>query len=76
MYHEFNNWSDHASLHVKLGEVNGIRGGLWCFNTSILEDEVFNRKIRKLLVNITEELDINNYIQKCNNIKIRTKNLH
>lgn len=51
MSYVFNNWSDDASLHVRLGDANGVRGGsLWCLNASLLEDDIFNKKKWKIII--------------------------
>lgn len=53
----FNSWSDHSFLEVKLrAPAESGNGGLWCFICSLLEEERFKNKIRKLLQAMTEEL--------------------
>ena len=70
--YKFNNWSDHASLEMQFGQANRVGGGgLWCLNTSLLEDEAFNKKMRALLSNMQVELDNNNYIDDWNRLKIK-----
>lgn len=71
----FNKWSDHAYLCWQLGYARGAKGGgTWCFNTSLLEDSSFREKIKKLLCNITEELDVEeNHIERWDGIKKRVK---
>ena len=50
-------WSDHSFLEVRVGVPGESRnGGLWCFNCSLLEEDKFRNKIRKLLKAMTEEL--------------------
>lgn len=47
---------DHASLKVTLGGGRRQRnGGLRCFNASLLEDDVFVRKMHSLLVTLCDE---------------------
>lgn len=71
----FNSWSDHAHLTWELGVSNRVKGGgTWCLNSSLLEDPVFTKKIRKLLNNVTDECSVNNnHIEVWDSVKVRIK---
>lgn len=73
--YNFNNWSDHAHLTWELGTSNGTKGGgTWCLNSSLLEDPVFTKKIKKMLYIVTDECSVNNnHIDVWDSVKLRIK---
>ena len=73
--YNFNSYSDHASLSWRVGEVRGGKGGgVWCLNSSLLEDMQYRNKINKILQYTTENLSFDqNHVDIWDNLKEKIK---
>ena len=70
-----NSWSDHMTVEMLLGNKKELRnGGLWVYNASLNDDEMFKKSMCKFLNNAKEEM---NYVNDVNewweNLKVRIK---
>lgn len=73
--YELNAFSDHSRLIIQVSEVSKSRnGGSWCLNNSLLEDELYVKKVSRLLDNLNEEMEfIDNIIDWWEMAKSRIK---